>query len=327
MSNTEITTNYAGQITKALLDSNSAGYDFANPKQWASGTYNPFYVDNRNLQSLPEIRKILRKGLASLINAEVDYVYGIPNAGIAPATLLALELNKPLLLKLNGLYYSIDLNYVKELVRNNSKEIVWGTEIIAGTTPFGTVCGIVAAEESDLPFVFIRKEPKGHGLNKQIEGIIKPGAFVTLMDPIVKEFDRYTEIAKTAIVESGMDPRYTWEIPLKIEKEAEGILGATIVSNEDLVSTGESMLKEITDLADEYSAKIIPISIFDYKLNSAVENFKKHGIENRSVVDFLEILKALGEKGMPDADERKIWTWYMDQPNWGDKNGFPAVRK
>ncbi|MEY2671620.1 MAG: hypothetical protein RL687_37, partial [Candidatus Parcubacteria bacterium] len=284
MSNTEITTNYAGQIAKALVESNSAGYDFANPKEWASGTYNPFYVDNRNLQSLPEIRKILRKALASFfIEKPIDFVYGIPNAGIAPATLLALELNKPLLLKLNKLYYSIDLNHVKELVRNNSKEIVWSTEIIAGTTPFGTVCGIVAAEESNLPFVFIRKEPKDHGLNKQIEGIIKSGAFVTLMDPVVTGFNRYTEIAKTAIIESGMNARHTWEIPLRIEKEDDSLLGANIAGTEDLVSTGESMLKEITDMIEAYQVKVFPVSIFDYKLNSSVENFKEHGIKNHCV--------------------------------------------
>jgi orotate phosphoribosyltransferase len=44
-------------------------------------------------------------------------------------------------------------------------------DIIAGGATAGIPYGLILAEEEDLPFVYVRKEPKGHGRGARIEGM------------------------------------------------------------------------------------------------------------------------------------------------------------
>lgn len=69
------------------------------PYRWASGAMMPIYNDNRRLLATPKGRSVVRRGLAQLVskhNIACDAVAGTASAGIAPATLLAEELQLPL---------------------------------------------------------------------------------------------------------------------------------------------------------------------------------------------------------------------------------------
>ena len=69
------------------------------PFRWASGAMMPVYNDNRRLLATPRGRSIVRRGLAQLVTEHgisCDAVAGTASAGIAPATLLAEELQLPL---------------------------------------------------------------------------------------------------------------------------------------------------------------------------------------------------------------------------------------
>ncbi len=62
-------------------------------------------------------------------------------------------------------------------------------EIIAGTSTAGIPHGALLAEELELPFIYIRDKPKGHGLKNQIEGIdaesdLKEGKVLVIEDLI-----------------------------------------------------------------------------------------------------------------------------------------------
>ncbi len=94
------TKTFSSLLSKLYVMHKMGGHKLTNPIKWASGTRNPFYVNNRIGISNPETRKIIRDGLAATIENKdvVDYIYGIPSGGIAPATLLALEMDKPILM-------------------------------------------------------------------------------------------------------------------------------------------------------------------------------------------------------------------------------------
>jgi orotate phosphoribosyltransferase len=317
-----------GEIASSYVALGVPGYNFEKPIQWASGTFNPFYVDNRRAISDTPLRKSIRKALASLIKSPdtIDYVYPIPKAGIAPATLLALEINKPMLIQHGGVYYSINIHIVREFMRRGLTPLMKSADVIAGTAPFGIIFGIAAAEELDRPFLFVREKPKEHGLMKQIEGIIdEKNVYVALIDPTYADMESYKLDALHALRDLKMEVLAIFDYPIGPFFKEVDIKGKRIATVEDLVSTGESLINQITGLIN-MGATIDPCSVFSYELPSAVENFKKHGLVNKSVINFLDLMEEYGKTISP-GDEKKVWEWYYNQPNWGNLNGFPAVKK
>ncbi|GAB3182133.1 orotate phosphoribosyltransferase [Telluribacter humicola] len=75
--------------------------------------------------------------------------------------------------------------YIKEaladLVRNNYPE----AEAIAGVATAGIAQGALVADLLDLPFAYVRPEPKKHGMGNQIEGRLEKGQKVVLMEDLI----------------------------------------------------------------------------------------------------------------------------------------------
>ncbi len=321
----------ADGIALLLMELEAWGHNFLAPIQWASGTFNPFYVDNRKLLSYVYGREYVRKTLGALlgINTYVDCIYGIPKAGIAPATLLALETKKDLIFKhTDGKYYRLDIKKALALVRRTITSTMRQVDLVAGTSPFGIIFGIILAEELKCSFLFVREEPKGHGLMKQVEGIQpKAGSKGILVDPICTGIKRYTKVAETALEQLGVEITSKWEhIFVQFVEEVTRFSGLSIVGQEDLVSTGGSGLDEIKILL-EMGAVVHPQSIFSYELPQAKENFAKYGLVNNSCITFGELMTELMKaKKLSEIEEETLWAWYNDQPNWGDNNGYPRVK-
>lgn len=58
-------------------------------------------------------------------------------------------------------------------------------EIIAGVATGGMPLGILIADRMGLPFVYVRQEPKEHGLKRQVEGEYSKGDKVVLIEDLV----------------------------------------------------------------------------------------------------------------------------------------------
>ncbi|MBK7129859.1 MAG: orotate phosphoribosyltransferase [Crocinitomicaceae bacterium] len=58
-------------------------------------------------------------------------------------------------------------------------------EVIAGVATGGIAIGALVAEEMGLPFVYVRSESKGHGLENQIEGEVQPGQRVVVVEDLI----------------------------------------------------------------------------------------------------------------------------------------------
>ena len=305
-----------------------AEHRLTKPITWASGSNNPFYVNNRKGVSNPVTRPLIKFGLAETIEDKnaIDYIYGIPTGGIAPATLLALEIGKPILINTQNGYYSLDINELVDFIFEGITDFMMSADVIAGTIPLGCVVGIIIAEMLDKPFLYVRTAPKKHGTEEQVEGQeIEKGSYALLVDPSgpVKQ---YTQEAKVGLEEErGIHilKLYTPTISLMLKEV--NVKNKKIVTTEDLVSTGGSGLNEIGKLID-LGAIVIPRSIFDYQLPEAIANFQKYGLVNKSVFTFRNLMIEY-EKTISADETQKIWNWYYDQPNWGDKNGHPRVVK
>ena len=69
------------------------------PFRWASGALMPLYTDNRRLIATPRGRRAVRRAVREVIERHglrFDVVAGTASAGIAPATLVAEDLDLPL---------------------------------------------------------------------------------------------------------------------------------------------------------------------------------------------------------------------------------------
>lgn len=58
-------------------------------------------------------------------------------------------------------------------------------DVIAGVATGAIAQGVLVAEEMGLPFVYVRPEPKKHGLGNLIEGDIKAGQSVVVIEDLI----------------------------------------------------------------------------------------------------------------------------------------------
>jgi orotate phosphoribosyltransferase len=68
-----------------------------------------------------------------------------------------------------------------EAIKNNFPEV----EVIAGVATAGIAQGALVAEELGLPFVYVRPEPKSHGMGNQIEGYLEAGKKVVMLEDLI----------------------------------------------------------------------------------------------------------------------------------------------
>lgn len=59
------------------------------------------------------------------------------------------------------------------------------SDVIAGVATGGIAHGVLVAQELGLPFVYVRPEPKQHGLSNAIEGYIEKGQSVIVIEDLI----------------------------------------------------------------------------------------------------------------------------------------------
>ncbi|QGY43257.1 orotate phosphoribosyltransferase [Maribellus comscasis] len=68
-----------------------------------------------------------------------------------------------------------------ELIREKYPD----AEVIAGVATGAIAHGVLVADKLGLPFIYVRSKPKGHGLENLIEGDLKPGQKVVIIEDLV----------------------------------------------------------------------------------------------------------------------------------------------
>ena len=58
-------------------------------------------------------------------------------------------------------------------------------DVIAGVATAGIPHGVLVADVLNLPFVYVRDKPKGHGLENQIEGKLEKGQKVLVIEDLI----------------------------------------------------------------------------------------------------------------------------------------------
>lgn len=58
-------------------------------------------------------------------------------------------------------------------------------EVIAGVATGAIACGVLAAQELGLPFIYVRSAPKSHGMANQVEGEYTAGQRVVVIEDLI----------------------------------------------------------------------------------------------------------------------------------------------
>jgi len=107
-------------------------------------------------------------------------------------------------------------------------------EVIAGVATGAIAHGILVAQELGLPFIYVRSTPKDHGLENLIEGDLKVGQKVVVIEDLVS-----TGVSSLKTVEAinnfggqvlGMLAIFTYNFPLAKENFAKAGVELTTLS-------------------------------------------------------------------------------------------------
>ncbi|MCF1753302.1 orotate phosphoribosyltransferase [Mariniradius sediminis] len=155
-------------------------------------------------------------------------------------------------------------HYLQDAIQKNFASI----EAVAGVATAGIPQGALLADAMNLPFLYVRSSPKGHGMENMIEGKVTPGQKVVVV--------------------------------------------------EDLVSTGGSSLKAVTDLKAAGFEVLGMVAIFTYGFDVAAENFEKAGVELVCLSDYSSMLPQAIANNYIDQDTlASLQEWRKNPGEWG----------
>ncbi|MCT3311076.1 orotate phosphoribosyltransferase [Lactiplantibacillus pentosus] len=78
------------------------------------------------------------------------------------------------------------------------------TEVIAGVATAGIPHAAWVAAELHLPLIYVRSKPKDHGAGRQIEGVLKPGEKVVMLDDLISTGGSVLQAAEAVQAAGGL---------------------------------------------------------------------------------------------------------------------------
>jgi orotate phosphoribosyltransferase len=112
-------------------------------------------------------------------------------------------------------------NFVKVELSRVILENFADVDAIAGVATGAIAQGALVADELNLPFVYVRSKPKDHGLENLIEGELKPGMRVVVVEDLIStggsSLHAVEAIRKNGCEVIGMVASYTYGFPVAVE--------------------------------------------------------------------------------------------------------------
>lgn len=137
------------------------------------------------------------------------------------------------------LSYPAIRNFIKiemcRLILENFHDV----DAIAGVATGAIAQGAMIADELNLPFVYVRSSPKDHGLENLIEGNLKPGQRVVVVEDLIStgssSLKAVEAIQKNGCEVIGMTANFTYGFPLAEEKFKTAGIRLITLSNYDSI--------------------------------------------------------------------------------------------
>jgi len=155
---------------------------------------------------------------------------------------------------------------IRTFIKNNLYKVA-GLEfpdsgMVSGVATAGIAHGALLADALNLPFCYVRPEPKKHGLKNQIEGRLVPGQKVLVVEDLIST-GKSSLAAVDALLEAGA--------------EVSGMLALFSYNFPDTLKRFE-----------ERNIKLITLTDLDHLLPVAAEKGYIHGEQMESISRFIE---------------------------------------
>ncbi len=130
-------------------------------------------------------------------------------------------------------------------------------EVIAGVATGAIAHGALVAEKLGLPFIYVRSEPKNHGLENLIEGDLQPGQKVVVVEDLVSTGNSSLKAAAAISANGGdvlgMVAIFSYEFPKAAQNFAQAGLELTTLSRyqvliKQALTAGEITSSQLEDL-------------------------------------------------------------------------------
>lgn len=148
-------------------------------------------------------------------------------------------------------------NFVKIEITRIILERFGKVDAIAGVATGAIPQGALVADALNLPFVYVRSTPKDHGLENLIEGELKPGSKVVIVEDLVStggsSLKAVQAVRNFGCDVVGMVAIFTYGFPVAVEAFKEAKVQLTTLSNYDAVL--EEAVR--TDYIDESEIAIL----------------------------------------------------------------------
>lgn len=128
-------------------------------------------------------------------------------------------------------------------------------EVIAGTATAGIPHASWVAEELHLPMIYVRSKPKDHGRGKQLEGVLKAGQKVVVIDDLISTGGSVLKAVK-AVRKAGGEvvgvvSVFTYQLPAADQNfAAEGLTYHSVTNYSTLIEEAEDNDLISTDQLD-----------------------------------------------------------------------------
>ncbi len=131
-------------------------------------------------------------------------------------------------------------NFVKLEICHTIAEHFPEVEAVAGVATGAIAQGALVAEELSLPFAYVRSKPKDHGMENLIEGELKPGAKVVVIEDLIStggsSLKAVEALRKYGCEVIGMVASYTYGFPVAEKAFADaGVKLVTLTDYEHVV--------------------------------------------------------------------------------------------
>lgn len=139
-------------------------------------------------------------------------------------------------------------------------------EVIAGVATAGIPQGALVADALNLPYCYVRPEPKAHGMGKQIEGHLKPQQRVVVIEDLISTGGSSLKVVNSLRAAGaevlGMAAIFTYGFPVAAQNFEQKNVPLICLSNYDALLIEAQALDYISADAME--------SLADWRQNPAV---------------------------------------------------------
>lgn len=123
-------------------------------------------------------------------------------------------------------------------------------EAVAGVATGAIAQGALVADALNLPFVYVRSKPKDHGLENLIEGELKPGAKVIVVEDLIStggsSLKAVEAIRKNGSEVIGMVAAYTYGFQVAVDAFKEANVKLVTLTNYEAVVSEAQRIGYIT---------------------------------------------------------------------------------